>query len=88
MLEHYEMAFRQDYRRFDGFRALGFWASDLIDDPDWAWSYDPGVYCFARGREILYVGRAVGKTLGERVADRLRSAVPSGRRLCTMLRLG
>jgi hypothetical protein len=64
-------------RKFGDFRAalmdhpeferLSFPVQMLHDKPNWKWGYGFGVYCFVRGNETVYVGRAVGNTLGERI---------------------
>ena len=77
VLRRLEMMFLQLQVSFQGFKSQSFRAVDLIADPNWRWGFDHGVYCFTRGSEILYVGRALGKTLGERIADHLRSTQDS-----------
>jgi hypothetical protein len=47
-----------------------------LKDPNWPWGYAHGVYCFSDADGIAYVGRALSKTLGERIADHLRSTDP------------
>ncbi|TLN27278.1 hypothetical protein FDZ71_00040 [bacterium] len=60
-------------RRLADFDRLGFEVGQLLDDPNWPWGYDHGVYCFIVDGAVVYVGRALGCTLGERVYDHLHS---------------
>jgi hypothetical protein len=58
---------------FSGFKPFHFRISELREKTDWSWGYDHGVYCFVRDGIVLYVGRALGCTLGQRLWDQLRS---------------
>ena len=59
--------------RFEGFDQLGFTVGDLRADSKWPWGHGYGVYCFVVDDVVVYVGRALGCTLGERLWDQLRS---------------
>ena len=59
--------------RFD---RLSFPVSTLRADPNWEWGRKYGVYCFVRGVETVYVGRAVGKQLGHRIDAHLHRTEP------------
>ncbi len=56
-----------------GFAKLSFSVGELRADSNWPWGKAHGVYCFVVDDEVVYVGRALGKTLGERLWDQLRS---------------
>jgi hypothetical protein len=58
---------------FEGFERRSFTIKDLTADSNWPWGYAFGVYCFLVEGEVVYVGRAAGKTVGERLWDQLRS---------------
>jgi len=58
---------------FKGFTEFDFRVGDLLDNPKWEWGYSHGVYCFVRNREAVYVGRALGSTLGQRIWNQLQS---------------
>lgn len=58
--------------QFEGFERRSFTIKELAD-PNWPWGYSFGVYCFLVDGEVVYVGRAAGKTIGERLWDQLRS---------------
>jgi len=71
-LEHEVVEFELAARRFRGFGRRGFTVGELLSDRRWDWGVEHGVYCFLVGDEVVYVGRALGCTLGERIADQLR----------------
>ena len=56
-----------------GFKRLSFTVGELRADSDWRWGFDHGVYTFMVGGTVVYVGRALGCTLGERLCDQLGS---------------
>jgi hypothetical protein len=66
-------AFSADLASFPGFDPLHFRVGDLQKSSDWPWGYRHGVYCFVRDGIVVYVGRALGSTLGQRLWDQLRS---------------
>jgi hypothetical protein len=66
-------AFLGEVREFPGFERLGFTVGELKADSSWPWGYAHGVYCFVVDDEVVYVGRALGCTLGQRLWDQLRS---------------
>ncbi|MDZ4180940.1 MAG: hypothetical protein U1E29_17195 [Coriobacteriia bacterium] len=55
------------------FERLSFTASELRADSNWPWAYVHGVYCFVVDGKVVYVGRALGCTIGQRLWDQLRS---------------
>lgn len=71
-LELQVLRFDAEISRLRGFDNLSFSVGELRRDPNWSWGFDRGVYCFLVEDEVVYVGRAVGKSLGERIADQLR----------------
>jgi len=58
--------------RFKGFERHSFTVGELQQNRSWDWGYHHGVYCFVVGDELVYVGRALGSNLGQRIADQLR----------------
>lgn len=69
--------FRAHMRAFSGARPRVFSVADLRKDPAWDWGYGHGVYCFVDGDgAVAYIGRSLGKTLGERVWEHLRDTDP------------
>ena len=46
---------------------------ELKADSNWPWGSTYGVYCFVADDRVVYVGRALGRTLGQRLWDQLRS---------------
>ena len=64
--------FMASLQEFEGFERRPFTIKELAD-PNWPWGYSFGVYCFLVDGEVVYVGRAAGKTIGERLWDQLRS---------------
>jgi hypothetical protein len=56
------------------FDRLSFPVADLNAHRNWPWGFAYGVYCFVQGNETVYVGRAVGKTLGQRIDAHLHRA--------------
>ncbi len=72
-LETHHDAFLRDIAAFPGFGRRSFLVGDLQADSNWSWGYDHGVYCFVVDGDVVYVGRALGNTLGQRIADQLRS---------------
>jgi len=65
--------FTASLHEFEGFEQRSFTIRELRADSDWPWGYGFGVYCFLVAGEVVYVGRAAGKTIGERLWDQLRS---------------
>ncbi len=65
--------FSAETSRFSGFSERSFKVGELLDNPKWGWAYGQGVYCFIVGGEVVYVGRALGATLGERIWNQLHS---------------
>jgi hypothetical protein len=59
--------------RFEGFDRRSFSVGELRADSNWPWGYAFGVYCFLVDGRVVYVGRAAGETVGERLANQLRS---------------
>ena len=72
-LERSVQAFSDELDVFPGFKCTVFEIGALLDDPNWTWGYEHGVYCFMDGDELAYVGRALGSTLGERIWNQLHS---------------
>ena len=69
--------FTAHLRTFVGIRPAWLAVSELRKNPNWDWGYGYGVYCFVdETGAAAYVGRALGKTLGERIAEHLRSDDP------------
>jgi hypothetical protein len=65
--------FRAHLRTFSGVRTKVLGVAELRKNPDWDWGYGRGVYCFVDDAGVVaYVGRSLGKTLGERVWEHLR----------------
>jgi hypothetical protein len=60
-------------RSFEGFQRRVLTVGELRADSNWPWGYAFGVYSFIRAGEVVYVGRAIGKTLGQRLANQLAS---------------
>jgi hypothetical protein len=65
--------FTSSLGEFPGFERMSFAVGSLLDDPNWLWGYAHGVYCFVEDGHVVYVGRALGCTLGQRLADQLGS---------------
>jgi len=65
--------FTSAVHEFEGFGRQSFTIKELRADSNWPWGYSFGVYCFLVEDEVVYVGRAAGKTIGERLWDQLRS---------------
>lgn len=65
--------FETSLREFAAAHPRSFTVGELRADMNWPWGYARGVYCFVSGDDVVYVGRALGCTLGERVADQLRA---------------
>jgi len=65
--------FTASLHEFEGFEQQSFTIKELRADSDWPWGYGFGVYCFLVEGEVVYVGRAAGNTIGERLWDQLRS---------------
>lgn len=65
--------FTASLHEFEGFERRSFTVKDLRADSRWPWGDAFGVYCFLVDGEVVYVGRAAGKTVGERLWDQLRS---------------
>jgi hypothetical protein len=65
--------FMVSLREFAGFERRSFSVGELRADSNWPWGYAFGVYCFLVDGKVVYVGRAAGKTIGERLWDQLRS---------------
>lgn len=64
--------FSASIHEFEDFDQKTFTRKELRD-PDWPWGFAFGVYCFLVDEEVVYVGRAAGNTIGERLSDQLRS---------------
>lgn len=58
---------------FPGLTRRSFTVAELLADPKWDWGYDHGVYCFVTGTDVMYVGRALGATLGQRLWSQLHA---------------
>jgi len=65
--------FTASVHEFEDFDRKSFTIKELRADSNWPWGYAFGVYCFLVEGEVVYVGRAAGKTIGERLWDQLRS---------------
>jgi len=52
---------------------VAYRVGDLRADTNWPWGYATGLYCFVSGGEVVYVGRAIGATLGSRLWSHLTS---------------
>jgi len=70
----------QHVQRFDRilathpeFKRHSFTVGELNADSHWPWGYAHGVYCFVVEGKVVYVGRALGCTIGQRLWDQLRS---------------
>ena len=72
-IDHQVAAFLSEVGTFPGFDRLTFTVGELRADSNWPWGYAFGVYCFVVDDEVVYVGRALGRTLGQRLWDQLRS---------------
>ena len=46
--------------------------SDLLTNTNWPWGYASGLYCFIAHGEVVYIGRALGATIGSRIWSHLR----------------
>jgi hypothetical protein len=46
---------------------------ELRADTNWPWGYASGLYCFVAGGDVVYVGRAIGTSLGSRLWSHLSS---------------
>jgi hypothetical protein len=77
-LEQELPGFMQSLREFEGFKRQSFKVGELRADSNWPWGYAFGVYCFLVAGRVVYVGRAAGNTLGERLSDQLRSTSDPG----------
>jgi hypothetical protein len=69
--------FMVSLREFEGFERRSFTIRELRADSNWPWGYAFGVYCFLVNSRVVYVGRAAGNTIGERLWDQLRSTSDS-----------
>lgn len=59
---------------FDGFDRRRFTVAELRAQKLWGdWAGRRGVYAFVYKGEVVYIGRALGSTLGERVDSQLRA---------------
>ena len=65
--------FTASLHEFEGFDQKYFTIKELMADSDWPWGYAFCVYCFLVEGVVVYVGRAAGNTIGERLWDQLRS---------------
>lgn len=65
--------FETELASFRGFNPRRVTVGDLTSNTKWDWAGVPGVYCFVRDGRPVYVGRALGKTIGERLWNHLRS---------------
>jgi hypothetical protein len=65
--------FKVSIHEFEDFERKSFTIKELRADSNWSWGYDFGVYCFLVEGEVVYVGRAAGNTIGQRLADQMRS---------------
>ena len=70
--------FRAAMRSLVGVRARTLSVEALRKDPNWNdWGKQRGVYCFTDGHgQVAYIGRSLGKTLGERIWVHLRDFSP------------
>ena len=67
-------AFSDLMASFDGLGASQpYDVSALRADSNWPWAAIHGVYVFVREDEVVYVGRALGTTIGQRLWSHLRS---------------
>jgi hypothetical protein len=55
------------------FERHSFTAAELRADSNWPWARVYGVYCFLVDGKVVYAGRALGCTIGQRLWDQLRS---------------
>jgi|GEM_PF-2753767 len=65
--------FMVSLQEFEGFTRQSFTVGQLRADSNWPWGDAYGVYCFLVNGNVVYVGRAAGNTVGERLWDQLRS---------------
>ena len=65
--------FMTEIAQFTGFSERVYEVGELLDNRKWDWGYSQGVYCFISQEEVAYVGRALGKTVGQRIWDQLMS---------------
>ena len=70
--------FLAELATFLDFERYSFKVGDLLANPQWPWGYEHGFYCFVASGEVVYVGRALGSTLGERISDQLLSTSDPG----------
>jgi hypothetical protein len=80
-LENEALAFAAEVESFPRFASRVFKLGHLLDDTNWSWGWDQGVYCFVSQREVVYVGRALGCTVGDRIARHMRSHDPKWERI-------
>lgn len=73
-LDEHTRDFTAQLASFKGFTPRrSFGVDELRSDSNWPWAAIYGVYCFVRHGDVVYVGRALGETIGERLWDQLRS---------------
>ena len=65
--------FGTEVSRFPGFSEQTFQTLHLLQNPHWDWGKKHGVYCFISEGTVVYVGRALGSTLGDRIWNQLHS---------------
>jgi len=65
--------FIEEVGEFAGFTESVFTVGDLLADTNWPWGKAAGVYVFATGDKVVYVGRALGAGLGARIWNQLNS---------------
>jgi hypothetical protein len=70
--------FADELEHFPGFIDWAFAVGQLLDDTNWEWGFHHGVYCFVSYGEVVYVGRALGSTLGQRIWNQMQSQEEPG----------
>lgn len=72
-LERHVAGFSTALLEHPQFKHMTFTAGELRSDSNWPWADVHGVYCFLVNGRVVYVGRALGCTIGQRLWDQLRS---------------